>query len=236
LLPQAPRRRGGAGGHGDPRVEPAAQVGQLGAAGPAPRLRPRLRGGRGGAVGRMEAGMSRLLRVIPLGLLTVLAPRALAAAPVRAAYFYDYMSVDHLDSLAHAGFGRAIVHWITDSLGVRGAAELNAFCDHAAPLGIEIEPEWPLQAPQRLAARPPQRRYTWGGATVESSVPCPLDSLYWRSALLDRAAECLAARPDLRRLCVDLELYAGSSRHHYDAGPCRCPVCLAEYAAGRPIA
>ena len=178
--------------------------------------------------------MKRLAR-IAFAMVALLSPRPSAAAPVRAAYFYDYMTVDHLDSLAHAGFGRAMIHWITDSLTTRGLAELRAFCDHAAPLGIEIEPEWPLQAPARLASRPPQRRYTWGGGTVESSVACPLDSLYWRSALLDRAGEYLAARPDLKRIAVDLELYAGSSRHHFDAGACRCPVCLAEYGAGRPI-
>lgn len=154
-----------------------------------------------------------------------------AAAPVRAAYFYDYMGVDHLDSLAAAGFDRAVIHWITDSLGTRGALKLNAFLDRGRRVGIVVTPEWALQARARLAALPTARRYTWGAGTVENDVGCPLDSLFWRSALLDRADEILAAAPGVTRLAVDLEIYFGG-RHHYDAGPCRCPYCLREYLGG----
>jgi hypothetical protein len=167
--------------------------------------------------------------------LLLLASCTAQAAPVRVAYFYDYMSQDHLDSLAHAGFDRGMVHWISDSLDTRGAARLGMWADRGAVVGIEIEPEWVIQAPARLATRPASRRYTWGPGTVETSVACPLDSLYWRSALLDRAEEFLRARPGLRRLAVDFELYGSSSRHHYDAGPCRCASCLAEYSGGRSL-
>src|SRR6185436_13512912 len=51
---------------------------------------------------------------------------------------------------------------------------------------------------------------------------------FWRSALLDRANEMMNVVPGVRRLAVDLEIYTGN-RHHYDAGPCQCPVCLREY-------
>lgn len=170
-------------------------------------------------------------------LAALLGPTAAGAAgPVRAAYFYNYMSADHLDSLRAAGFNRAVIHWITDSLGTAGTGELARFATRGAAIGVEVAPEFAVQARARLAGRPAARRYTWGAAAhVESDVACPLDSLYWRSALLDRANEYLAARGDLTRLVVDLELYGSSSRHHYDAGPCLCASCLAEYANGRPL-
>ncbi len=161
------------------------------------------------------------------------APWGGGAAPVRAAYFYHYMGAAHLDSLAARGFDRALIHWIADSLGARGAAELAAYRARGRALGIEIVPEWALQMASRLAARPADRRYTWGGGTVEPEVACPLDSVYWRGALLDRAEEFLAVAPESSRIAVDLELYR-AGRHHYDAGPCRCPTCLARYRAGSP--
>src|SRR5207244_59589 len=110
-----------------------------------------------------------------------------SGAPVRASYFYSYMDADHIDSLAGAGFNRAVIKCIQDSLGTRGATELRGFLSRAAGLGIEVVPEWSLQATSRLAALPTTRRYTWGG-TVENNVGCPLDSSFWRSALRDRAA------------------------------------------------
>lgn len=154
-----------------------------------------------------------------------------AGSPVRAAYFYHYMSTGHLERLSAVGFNRAVIHWIADTLGDNGASELAAFRATATPLGIELVPQWALQQPSRVSARPAARRYTWGGGVVESEIACPLDTSYWRSALLDRADEFLAADPQIDRIAIDLELYRGG-RHHYDAGPCRCVRCLAEYRAG----
>jgi hypothetical protein len=147
---------------------------------------------------------------------------------IRAAYFYNYMNVSHLDSLVARGFNQAVIHWITDSLDARGSAELRALVSRGSALGIEVVPEWALQAGARLSTRPAGRRYTWGSGLIETAVACPLDSLYWRSALLDRAEEFLRVAPETDRLAVDLEMYAGR-RHHYDAGPCRCGTCLGEY-------
>src|SRR5439155_25696397 len=138
LLPQAfrPRRRGA--GDGDPGAEPGPQMGGLGAAPLAARARPGVRRRAGGGMERgMEIGAMRsAARTTVLGLLALAALLGSApparSAPVRAAYFYDYMSVDHLDSLARAGFGRALIHWITDSLGTRGAAELAAWSNRGA--------------------------------------------------------------------------------------------------------
>jgi hypothetical protein len=144
------------------------------------------------------------------------------------------MSPDHLERLAEAGFNRAVIHWIPDTLGTTGAAELAGFRAVADARGLELVPQWALQQPARVAARPESRRYTWGNGVVEADVPCPLDTAYWRSALLDRAEDFLAADPRLDRLAIDLELYQGG-RHHYDAGPCRCARCLAEYRAGTGI-
>jgi hypothetical protein len=168
-----------------------------------------------------------------LALLMLLAAGTAAADPVRAAYFYHYMDPDHLDSLAVRRFNRAVIHWTTDSLGARGATELAALMGRGAAGGIEIVPKWLLQNAARLASRPRERRYTWGPGRVETEVPCPLDSLYWRSALLDRAREFLAADGRIAHLAVDLELYR-AGRHHYDGGPCRCGWCRALYLAGRP--
>ena len=60
---------------------------------------------------------------------------------------------------------------------------------------------------------------------VEQELACPLDSAYWRCALIDHAEEILAASPDVFCLLVDLEIYFGTP-HHYDRGPCRCSRCL----------
>src|SRR6185295_17048397 len=97
--------------------------------------------------------------------------------------------------------------------------------------GMELVAQWPLQQTTRVDARPAARRYTWGNGTREPETACPLDTAYWRSALLDRAEEFLAADSTLDRVAIDLEFYQGG-RAHYDAGPCRCPTCVAEYRAG----
>jgi hypothetical protein len=154
------------------------------------------------------------------------------ATPVRAAYFYHYMGAAHLDDLASHGFARAVIHWIPDSLGLAGARELDAFAARGHELNVQVVPQWALQNESRLAARPASRRYVWGRQSAEPDVPCPNDSLYWRSALLDRADEFLGGRPGLTAVALDLELYRGH-RHRYDAGPCRCDSCLAEFYAGR---
>jgi hypothetical protein len=52
------------------------------------------------------------------------------------------------------------------------------------------------------------------------------------SALLDHVDEFLNGRPGITAVALDLELYRGR-RHHFDAGPCRCDSCLAEFYAGR---
>ena len=153
-----------------------------------------------------------------------------AAAPVRAAYFYSYMDTTHLDSLAAHGFSRALVHFIADSVDARSRAELAQLSHRAAALGLELAPEWLYQVRSKVAARPAARRYTWGRGVVESQAPCPLDSAYWYGALIEPAEDFLAAQAT-ERLVVDLELYGGT-RHHFDAGPCRCASCIAEYLAG----
>ncbi len=173
------------------------------------------------------------IAVLAMLALPAAAPAPAGAGVTRAAYFYDYMPPSHLDSLAAARFDRALVHALPDSLDAASRARLGSFVDRGVATGIEVVPEWLLQQRSRLAVRPSARRYTWGRGTVESTVACPLDSAYWRSALLDRAEEFLAADPRIRRLAVDLELL-GAGRHHYDAGPCRCAACVAEYARGNP--
>ena len=172
--------------------------------------------------------------VVAVVLSGVLWVSAAAAAPVRAAYFYNYMRMGHLDSLRAHGFDRAVIHWIPDSLGVQGALDLDRYASRGLALGIGITPQWSFQSPARLASRPWARRYTWR-AGREPDVPCPNDSLYWRSALLDRADEFLTGGRGIARIAIDLELYR-AGRHQYDAGPCRCPSCLAAYTGRRGLA
>jgi len=160
------------------------------------------------------------------GLLGATAGRG--AAEVRAAYFYDHMDSDHLDSLAAAGFSRAIIRVVADSLDDAHAGLLPDWMDRARALGIELVVDWAFQAPSRLERVGARGRFTWGLGNLEPSVACPLDSLYWRSALLDRADEILHEVPTLKRLAVDFEIYSGGITH-YDAGACRCARCLAEY-------
>lgn len=154
-----------------------------------------------------------------------------AVHPVRAAYFYYYMPVAHVDSIAASGFDRAVVHFIADTLRRGDAAQLRALIERGNRLGVTVVPQWVLDAPARLRDLGTHRRYTWGSGRVEGEVACPLDTAYWRSALLGRAAEMLAAAPGTTRLAIDLELQHGT-RHHYDAGPCRCAPCLEEFRPG----
>jgi PKD repeat protein len=166
-----------------------------------------------------------------LGLLAA-APAVAEAAPVpiRGAYFYSYMDASHMDSLAAVGFNRAVVKVIYDSLGARGATEIGRLLDRGTRVGVDVVPEWSLQARSRLDSLPTRRRYEWGSGVVELNVGCPIDSLFWSSTFRDRAVEILSAFPSATRLAVDLEIYTGTL-HHYDAGPCRCASCLSEFAA-----
>jgi PKD repeat protein len=178
--------------------------------------------------------------LLALGTLVLVSATPLVshAAPVKAAYFYNYMSRDHLDSLARAGFNRAVIKSIGDSLGTAHAGELRAWLDRGQRVGMEVAVAWAIQAQSRVQSLPPDRRYTWGTGTVERTMGCPVDSAFWRTAVYDRALEMLRGAPALTRLHVDLESYSGS-RTHYNSGPCRCRPCLAEYAAafaGRPAA
>ncbi len=159
---------------------------------------------------------------------------AATASPVRAAYFYYYMPVSHVDSLAASGFDRGVVHFIADTLRRSDAAQLRAMVERGNRLGVEIVPQWVLDAPARMRDLGTTRRYTWGSGRVEAEIACPMDTAFWRSALLGRADEMLAAVPGTKRIAVDLEIQHGS-RHHYDAGPCRCPACLEEFRPGRSL-
>lgn len=153
------------------------------------------------------------------------------AAPIRAAYFYDYMPPSHIGSLAAAGFDRVLVKFSDDSLHSQALARVRAMGALAHQRGVRFIPAFNLQSRSRLAASGTSRRYTWGdGDRVEYELACPLDSAYWHSVLIERAREFLALSPDVGGLVLDLEVYFGDA-HHYDRGPCRCPGCLSEYNA-----
>ena len=77
---------------------------------------------------------TRAALILPL-LAALLPAPAAASAPVRASYFYSYMTPDHLDSLARAGFNRAIIKCIDDSLLSRGRTEYQGFLARA-PSGV----------------------------------------------------------------------------------------------------
>jgi hypothetical protein len=111
-----------------------------------------------------------------------------------------------------------------DSLG-SGTASWVA---RARAHGVECVPDFLLQNRTRQHALPAARRYTWGSGQTDPEAGCPLDSVFWRRCLLDRAEEILATLPEIRRLAVDLEFATGPPKH-YDVGPCRCSACLAEY-------
>jgi hypothetical protein len=156
-----------------------------------------------------------------------------ARTPIRAAYFYDYMPLDHVDALAAARFNRGVVRLIPDSVGSDLAERLGALCARGRSLGLLIVPDILVQSRVRLAALPTTRRYTWGHGQAEPAIGCPLDSLHWQSALIDHLDEVIAAVPGLTAVAVDLELY-DAGRKHYDGGACRCRPCLAEYTGGAP--
>jgi hypothetical protein len=147
--------------------------------------------------------------------------------PVRAAHLLHYMPAEHLDVLAANGFTRAVILFHSDSLREQDGAQLRAIDERARSYGMEVVPQFQLDAPTRLASRPADRRYTWGRDQVEP-VACPMDSMWWAEALLQRAGEILHSAPGTLRLAIDLELRHGS-RRFYDAGPCRCVHCLREF-------
>jgi hypothetical protein len=182
-------------------------------------------------MGRVILGLGAALGVV----IAMVAPASAAVTVsegIRAAYFYSYMDLDHADSLAQRGFDRGIVHFIGDSLDAGQVTQLRDLSARASLLDFTVVPQWSLQAPSRLEGLGTSRRYTWGKGNVGREVGCPLDSVFWRSTLIDRAEETLAAAPEIRKLAVDLEIYdAGVS--HYSAGACRCAACLAEYT-GHP--
>jgi hypothetical protein len=180
-------------------------------------------------VGRVTRGMA-----LALALAVALAPASARAARVRAAYAYEYMPASHVDSLADRGFTRVLVHAITDSLDPAAAARRAAWRARGAARGVAVVPEWAWHARARLSALGGARRYAPDDGRTSDEVPCPLDSAYWRSALLDRAEEYLADGP-AEELALDLELYWGP-RHHLDGGACRCDACVAEYLAATPAA
>jgi hypothetical protein len=150
-------------------------------------------------------------------------------ATVRAAYFYDYVSYYHLDSLAASGMNRALVKFISDTLGAKGTERLRGWMGKSDRTRVVVVPAFNLQNRVRLQAAGTTRRYTWGGGTVEAEVACPQDSALLASIFLERAREFLAADGRVRGLLVDLEIYHGGI-HHYDRGACQCTSCLAEYA------
>jgi hypothetical protein len=150
-----------------------------------------------------------------------------AAGSIRAAYFYDYMTPGHVDSLADVGFNRALVRMIADSLDTQSRG-ITEFIARGQRRGVSIVPDFLLQAKGRLNALPTKRRYVWGVGHREANVACPLDTSYWVSAFLDRTDEVLEALPGVQAIAIDLELYE-AGRGHYDAGACRCSACLSEY-------
>ena len=191
----------------------------------------------GGLIGLLPrpriGGRTRTRAAVAALTLTFLwAPTPAEGASIRAAYFYDYMDLHHLDTLASAGFNRAIVRIIGDSLGSGPETPLRDWFRRGSDLGVEVVPDWLVQSQSRLEALHTRRRYVWGPGNREPNIACPLDSAYWRSALLDRAEEMIAALPGAKRLAIDLEIHSGS-RKYYDAGPCRCEACLDEYTRGR---
>ena len=67
---------------------------------------------------------------------------------------------------------------IYDSLGARGATEIGRLLDRGTRVGVDVVPEWSLQARSRLDSLPTRRRYEWGSGVVELNVGCPIDSLF----------------------------------------------------------
>jgi len=160
-------------------------------------------------------------------------PRAADAGATRAAYLYDYMPADHLDSLAAAGFNRALIHALPDLFDAGGAARLRALVDPVSP---QASRSCPSGCCSRITpGHPPGGApYTWGRGVVEPRRRA-------RSTRPTGAARCSIA-PERRwpptgayaPMAVDLELL-GAGRHHTMPGRA-LSVCVAEHAHGRGAA
>jgi hypothetical protein len=153
---------------------------------------------------------------------------AASPPPIRAAYVYDHQDPAQVDALASAAFNRVVIRVISDSVAGGMAPVLQSWAQRADARGLDPVLDFLLQSKWALSAHPATRRYTWGMGSSDPDVACPLDSSYWRAALLGHADALLGAVPDARRVAVDLEFMGGPPKH-YDAGPCRCAACLAEY-------
>ncbi len=187
-------------------------------------------------MGRVTQGLGIACAAAAVALATprpAAASGSAAVAPLRAAYIYDYMSPSHVDSLAAAGFGRVVVRLVGDSVSSEMAGRVQQWVDRGRERGLEVVPDLLIQAPESRRLRVTTRRYTWGAGRVEDRIACPMDSLFWRSALLDHSEELLTRVDRVTRLAFDLEIYTGS-RKYYDAGPCRCDACLHEYTGIAP--
>lgn len=181
-------------------------------------------------------GFSGAVAALGLALAARSAPAAEAAAvppSQRAAYLYHYMSTGHVDTLVRSGFGRVILRMVGDSVTTTMARQVQEWVDRGRERGVVVVPDILVQAPESRRLDGTSRRYTWGLGRVEDAIACPLDSLYWRSALLDHSLELLDAVDRVSRIAWDFELYTGS-RKYYDAGPCRCRACLHEYTGVVP--
>jgi hypothetical protein len=192
-------------------------------------------------VGRLTVNLApirgrALAAIVAIAVCTLVPPSQAAPVPsIRAAYTYDHQDPAQVDALGSASFNRVVIRLIGDSLGAGGGAALTNWIRGAGEHGLDPVPDFLLQSKKALSTRPISRRYTWGAGSSDPDVACPLDSVYWRAALLDRAEEILTAAPSTRRIAVDLEFMGGPPKH-YDAGPCRCSECLAEYTGSRDAA
>jgi hypothetical protein len=163
---------------------------------------------------------------------TLAAPPVAAAAsePIRGAFFYYYMAIDHLDELASHGFNTGLDKHFEESLGAARLAQMTIRRARADSLGIDLYICLNFMNERLVTTEAsPGRRYRDHRGVVHSAIPCPADTSYWAALLDELVAPVARATRGPARLALDLELY-GTALTHYAPGPCTCVDCKLDYA------
>lgn len=176
----------------------------------------------------------RVATVLVTALALLAAPgtanRSRAAEPIRGAYFYFYLPLDHLDALAASGFTTGLIKYFQPSFSADVLADAARKRARADSLGLDLFLTLNVHNRDLLASGASSgRRFRDRRGTVHDSVPCPADTMYWSAFVAAMMAPMAHATAAPARIALDLELY-DSGIAHYPPGPCTCRSCRLEYA------
>lgn len=120
----------------------------------------------------------------------------------------------------------------------RVLSRLETWCETCATQELEL---WPVinfaGGANELDFVPEFRREVTLAGITQPHTPCPVDEMYWRKVIFSRCvklAELSRARPSLRGVVLDLEMY-GADHAGYSAA-CACATCRRGAGSSKPDA